>query len=413
MKTFTLKYLMIATMTLLGMSVALYADLKIGEVFADQELDRLIMQLTLLMAFDIIARESLRLSLLQIFHRAFNDEERFVMFSEFSAILAVIGIFISILYSLLYQYLLTSRIEFNLDLWVAAAVFELMILSAGLQLILNLKGDFFLYSLRNFLIPLAILTWLFLINSATLEIGLIFYYALYVSSAIYLIKHVLLKRPHRPLFHGLKKYFVPPLYPLVNFSALQTSRYLERLFVANVALGASYYIYFCFKIYAALVSLVGLPVQALASRQLMQNSDEPDNADHFKVSHQQLFFFVSFFWLLGFASLLVVWHTGLVTTWFPKLADSHFTDTIFYYLVAAWIGSLNLPLQAYAYKHSGHLYIARVIISLNFLYALSLLIGSTIFAGVTYTNFVGLSFLSYTTMETILTLRFLRLTKAM
>lgn len=405
MINYKFKYIMLSLLALIGLALSLYADLKIGEYLYGKNLDNLIKQITLILAFDITIRESLRFSLLKVFSSAENDKHREGMFEKFSLSLIVVGFFFSFVYSGLYSYIINGYLDTSF--FLNFSLFLIMFIGAGLQLILNLTGLFFMHSLRVALFPLSILCWLFLLNDHTLESNFLIFFLSYCFMSIYSLRHILRHISWKGNnIESIKRYFIPPLFPMANYSFLQTSRYLERSLVASVSVGSSYYIYFSFKLYAAFISLIGMPVSVILSKFLV--NDKVDCRFERKKLLARLFVFILVMWLLGVGTLSSIWIYTDIEFWFPKITDEGFLGLIMLYLLAAFIGSINITLQVYIYKYGGHMFMMKAIMILSTLYMLFLLIGANFISDNFFSYFVAIIFLIYTLSELFMSFIFLK-----
>lgn len=400
------RYIVIASMTLIGMSLSLYADLRIGQYLHGGMLDAIVRQITLLLAFDIVVRESLRFSLLKEFSSAENNTAREQKYSTFLLILVLGGILVSFLYACVYTYLLKDI--YRASLWLPMVLFSLMFLSAGLQLILNLTGRYFFYSLRIFLLPLSILIWVMVFNRIPFEYSVLMVFVAYVAIIALVLRKILFHLSIRKgAMRHWKKYVVPPLFPMTSYGFLQTSRYLERSLVASVSVGSSYFIYFSFRLYSAFLSLIGLPVSVLLAKSLVDNDSLDEEKNRWQL--RRVAAVIVILWTLGIGTLFLFWLSGYVAQWFPKLSEHEFLNVVGFYLLAALLGSLNLPLQATIYRRGGHALLTKMTISMNMIYIAIIVVGAQMMVSSSMSWFVGLAFLSYVILEFAIYVFLLRL----
>lgn len=400
------KYLSISIITGGGMVLSIFSDLSIGKLTPQNDIDKLVISLTLIVAYDILSRESLRFSLLHVFSETNNIGHKSERYCDLIAVSKSIGIGVSCCFSCLYIFL-TKNYLGSLFYLTIFFLFYFIFLSSVCQLILNINGFFKVTSSRIFILPMSIIIWLYSGLNIRLELSMLSVFVSYLIFTNYFLNNALIKTNLSFDIKTIKRFCIPVLSPIANYSSLQTSRYIERDLGASILPGSAYTLYFSSKIYASIISLISMPMSTILSKKLVEIGTEKYNVSSLMV---KLTFIILAVWIIVVLTVLTIISIPEFKEFFPLISDNHFRDILLIYLFASLFGCFNVPAQAILYRMRLHKSISKIIILLNIIYISALCIITSFGDKVDYSMVVyfGLCFLIYTASELVSYLYILR-----
>lgn len=370
-----------------GLFFALIVDIIIANNIGLEKLDSVVLLISLIVAYDVLIRESFRFSLLNYF----NEENISKSVLYVLNITVVILVIVAPIYSLFFSVYTFDYVSLPLSFAISFWMFAALTISNVFILILTVKGVYVLVSIRNYLIPLALALLVFIDDLLFLLVIIAVLSSVFCLYSIYIVRKSInfsLKLDFR-LISMIKRL----LFPAASYGMLQGNRYFERSLLTSNAPGTSYGLYFSSKVYSAIITVVAIPVSMVVANKLAHSSSA-DKKDLIKV-----IMFTFFGWLLISTISMLLIYFDMFLILFTKDIAELLLSALPFYILAALFGSISMQLQAYMYKYSKHRLVLFFSVISNVLYSICLIFIGSMQDGIELVESISYLFCLYVLFE--------------
>ncbi|MGR5146651.1 hypothetical protein ACQKP8_08925 [Photobacterium alginatilyticum] len=383
------KSLIISLLSLGGMLIAFYVDILLARNIDITNLNDIVLKITLIVAFDTITRESMRFSLLNRIAESIDSDRKNETICCIIKTIMLVGVPFAIIYSILYQNL-SNNTNVSECMYSICVIMFLTILFSNIVVICNIVyGNHIFTSIRNYVLPTSMLLLLYLFDIDYFEYGIFLWFFFYAFVGILNLQIVYNKS--KVDLGVLKELF----FPMVNYGALQSNRYIERSVTSNVGDGHSYSLYFSSRVYAAVITIISMPLSQIMSESLANNKFNK------REIIKKLFKVLSIIfvcWTVIFFGYLVILKFEGIKYIIPNYKNIDLDSVLIFYLIASLFGGVSIQLQAVLYRYNEHKKISAVVTMLNILYLIVLTWLQVISLGKVITT-ISMMFLMYTVLE--------------